>query len=70
MMTIDDLGELFGECRFKVGDFAYYRLPELEYSVRKARVCGVEKKENRRDRLSWPTGEKAVRFLNFFCPIF
>ena len=46
--------ELFGECRFKVGDVAYYRSPESKYSVRKARVCGVEKKERRMDRLFWP----------------
>lgn len=46
--------ELFGECRFKVGDVAYYRSPESKYSVRKARVCRVEKKERRMDRILWP----------------
>ena len=46
--------ELFGECRFKVGDVAYYRSPESKYSVRKAKVCGVEKKERRSDRIFLP----------------
>lgn len=39
------LKELLGECSFKVGDMAYYRSPESEYSLRKARVCSVEKEE-------------------------
>ncbi|MBO6026867.1 MAG: hypothetical protein J6P73_06430 [Bacteroidales bacterium] len=33
---------------------AYYRSPESKYSVRKAKVCGVEKKERRMDRIFWP----------------
>ena len=46
--------ELFGECQFKVGDVAYYRSPESKYSIRKAKVCSVEKKERRVDHLFWP----------------
>lgn len=46
--------ERFGECRFKVGDLAYYRSPESKYSVRKAKVCRVEKKERRVGHLFLP----------------
>lgn len=46
--------ELFGECRFKTGDMAYYRSPESKYSIRKAKVCSVEKKERRVDHIFWP----------------
>ena len=46
--------ERFGECRFKVGDMAYYRSPESKYSVRKAKVCRVEKKERRVGHLFLP----------------
>lgn len=46
--------ELFGECQFKIGDVAYYRSPESKYSVRKAKVCSVEKKERRVDHIFLP----------------
>ena len=46
--------ELFGECQFKLGDVAYYRSPESRYSVRKAKVCSVEKKERRVDHFFLP----------------
>ena len=39
---------------FKVGDLAYYRSPESKYSIRKAKVCSVEKKERRVDHLFLP----------------
>ena len=59
--------ELFGACRFKTGDVAYYRSPESKYSVRKAKVRSVEKKERRVDRLFFPyyviTLEKTTRQL-------
>lgn len=42
------------ECQFKVGDVAYYRSPESKYSLKKAKVCGVEKKERRVDRIFLP----------------
>ena len=42
------------ECQFKTGDVAYYRSPESKYSVRKAKVRSVEKKERRVDRLFFP----------------
>ena len=46
--------ELFGECIFKVGDVAYYRSPESKYSVKKAKVCHVEKKQRRVDHFFLP----------------
>lgn len=46
--------ELFGECKFKIGDVAYYRSPESKYSVRKAKVCRVEKKERRVGHIFFP----------------
>ena len=46
--------ELFGECQFKIGDIAYSRSPESKYSVRKAKVCSVEKKERRVDHIFLP----------------
>ena len=46
--------DLFGKCQFKKGDVAYYRSPESKYSVRKAKVRSVEKKERRVDRLFFP----------------
>ena len=46
--------ELFGECQFKTGDVAYYRSPESKYSVRKAKVRHVEKKERRIDHFFLP----------------
>lgn len=46
--------ELFGECQFKKGDVAYYRSPMSQYSVRKAKVCRVEKKERRVDHFFLP----------------
>ena len=42
------------ECQFKTGDVAYYRSPESKYSVRRAKVRSVEKKERRVDRLFIP----------------
>ena len=48
------LMELFGECKFKIGDVAYYRSPVSKYSVRKAKVCSVEKKERRVDHFFLP----------------
>lgn len=46
--------ERFGECQFKTGDVAYYRSPESKYSVRKAKVCSVEKKERRVGQVFFP----------------
>lgn len=37
--------KFLGECNFKIGDVVYYRSPESEYSIRKAKVCNVEMKE-------------------------
>ena len=45
---------LFGECQFKKGDVAYYRSPASKYSIRKAKVCRVEKKKRRLDRFFLP----------------
>jgi len=46
--------ELFGECQFKIGDMVYYRSPESKYSIRKAKVCRVEKKKRRVDHFFLP----------------
>lgn len=46
--------ELFGECQFKVGDVAYYRSPDSKYSIRKAKVCSVEKQERRVGQIFFP----------------
>ena len=40
--------------QFKVGDVVYYRSPESKYSVRRAKVCRVEKKQRRVDHLFLP----------------
>ena len=46
--------ELFGECQFKTGDVAYYHSPESKYSIRKSKVCSLEKKVRRVDHLFLP----------------
>ena len=46
--------DLIGECQFKTGDVAYYRSPESKYSIRKSKVCHVEKKERRVDHFFLP----------------
>lgn len=42
------------KCQFKTGDVAYYRSPESKYSIRKAKVRSVEKKEHRVDHFFFP----------------